>query len=86
MADIVTKFQVSFWDMTNTYECKGKFPDGATFNLNSKDDLTYVQWQEKIKKAWEDSQIPETPETCKCPECSLFMTNECPRTPDVGVK
>ena len=54
----VTKFQVSFWDMTKTYECKGKFPDGSTFNLNSKDDQTYCQWIEKIKIAWQASQEP----------------------------
>ena len=71
MADIVTKFQVSFWDMTKTYECKGKFPDGATFNLNSKEDLGYVEWQEKIKTAWEAHIKPEPPAECICDQCEV---------------
>ena len=52
------KFQVSYWDMTDTYECKGRFPDGNTFNLKSKTDLNYSQWKQKIKTAWEAYQEP----------------------------
>ena len=52
------KFQISYWEMTKTYECKGKFPDGSTFNLTSDADLTYTQWKEKIKAAWQAAQEP----------------------------
>jgi len=69
--DIVDKFQISFWDMTKTYECKGKFPDGTTFNLNSKEDLGYVEWQEKIKTAWEAYIKPEPPAECICSQCKV---------------
>ena len=84
MADVVDKFQVSFWDMAKTYECKGRFLDGATFNLNSKDDLTYAQWQEKIKVAWEAHIKPEPPAECLCSQCEVDE-KDCPRLKVVEV-
>lgn len=57
----VNKFQISYWDMTKTYEAKGKFQDGSTFNLTSDEDLTYSQWREKIEIAWQASQEPPEP-------------------------
>ena len=55
---VTEKFQISYWEMTDTYGCKGKFPDGSTFDLKSKDDLKYTEWRAKMQTAWEASQEP----------------------------
>ncbi len=75
MADIVDKFESKFWN--GSYYAKGKFSDGATFELKSKDDLTYTQWQEKIKIAWEAHITPEPkPDECQCPKCKATFVCE----------
>ncbi len=69
------KFESKFWN--GSYWAKGKFFDGSTFNLKSKDDLTYTQWQEKIKAAWEEHTKPEPkPDECVCPECEKTFVCE----------
>jgi hypothetical protein len=64
MADVVDKFGVKLWN--GTYYCIVKFPDGTSQELSSKTDLTYSQWQTKIKEAWDASQKPP-PESNGCP-------------------
>jgi len=66
--DIVNEFMLSFWN--KAYYCKVKFPDGYSAELKSDVDMTYKQWQEKIKTAWEDHiKPPQEPEPCKCLVC-----------------
>lgn len=68
--DIVSKFEVKFWPDTKTYYCKVQFPDNTTQELSSKVDMTYAQWQQKIKDAWVAHTTPKPkPEECQCPEC-----------------
>lgn len=59
MADIVTQFGLKLWN--GAYYCAVRFPDGASQELKSPDDLTYKQWQEKITVAW-DAHINPPPE------------------------
>jgi hypothetical protein len=67
-----SKFTVKLWN--NKYYCSVVMPDGTKQELNSDKDLTYSQWQEKIKAVWEASQKPPEPE--KCPlgyeDCPYF--------------
>lgn len=69
MADEVfsTKFQLDFWN--GQYYCKTTMPDGSKSEIKSDKDLTYTQWQEKIKEIWDASQIPQPVEECRCPAC-----------------
>ena len=53
---VTEKFQIKFWN--GQYYCQGKFPDAITFELKSKEDLTYTQWRAKITQAWIASQEP----------------------------
>lgn len=69
------EFIIKFWN--GQYYCKIRFPDGTKQELKSKDDLTYTQWQEKIKAAWETHQNPDPePDECKCPECKKTFVCE----------
>ena len=75
MADIIDKFRVRFWN--GAYECQVVYPDGYKTTLKSRDDLTYRQWQEKIKTAWDSHNTPEPePDECQCPDCN--QTFVCP--------
>ncbi len=75
LIDMVDKFESKFWN--GSYWARGKFSDGATFELKSKDDLTYNQWQEKIKAAWEDHIKPELePDERACPKCKATFVCE----------
>ena len=76
MEDIVNKFEIWFWN--GQYYVKIKFPDGCIQEIKSDTDLTYVQWKEKIEKAWADSQIPEPPPECLCSQCEVDE-KDCPR-------
>lgn len=71
MADVVNRFEVKYWPDTKTYYCKVQFPDGTRQELNSKTDLTYTQWQQKIKDAWIVHTTPvPAPDECQCPNCN----------------
>ena len=75
MADIVDSFGVRLWN--GVYYCKVKFPDGSKQELKSKDDLTYSQWQGKIKEAWEAHIEPVSePDECQCPKCKATFVCE----------
>lgn len=50
MADIVQNFDLKFWN--GFYDCTVRFPDGTVHHLKSADDLTYSQWQDRIRLAW----------------------------------
>lgn len=70
-----TKFTVNYWN--NSFYCKVVMPDGTTQELKSDEDLTYTQWQEIIKAAWDASQIPSpSPKECSCPKCKFVFV--CP--------
>ena len=70
MADVVNKFEVKYWPDTKTYFCRVVFPDGTKQELNSKTDLTYSQWQEKITAVWIAHTTPVPgPAECQCPAC-----------------
>ena len=76
------KFEISFWN--GQYYAKVRMPDGSLQQIKSADDLTYIQWKEKIEKAWEDSQIPEPPPECLCSQCEVDE-KDCPRLKVVEV-
>lgn len=69
MADVVSKLEsVKFWN--GFYYCTVRFPDGASQELKSAEDLTYTQWQEKVKVAWDAHTAPLPPtKECTCPSC-----------------
>lgn len=73
--DVVDRFNIKFWN--GYYYCNVTFPDGFKQELKSQDDLTYTQWQGKIKEAWEIHQNPDPePDECKCPKCKANFVCE----------
>ncbi len=74
MADLPTKFTVSLWN--------GKYYinvsiDGKNTELNSSIDLTFTQWQDKIKTIIDAGKPPE-PNMCPMnnKECPNFRSQE----------
>lgn len=69
------KFEMEFWN--GSYYFRGKFPDGVSFELKSKEDLTYTKWDEKYQLALKEHNEPAPqPNECQCPECK--KTFVCP--------
>ncbi len=68
MADITDRLSLKFWN--GFYYCTVKFLDGTSQELKSDKDLTYTEWQAKVKAAWETHTAPPPPpKECTCPAC-----------------
>ncbi len=58
-ANVVDEFRLKLWN--GAYYASVRFPNGQTQELKSDTDITYTQWQVKIKAAWKAIQNPPAP-------------------------